>query len=67
VRTGFGQDGFGLGIGPEVEADGLEGAGGGGAHEPVVPDPREAFRKNVDEPTADELFSVMRRGSISAC
>jgi hypothetical protein len=58
VRPGFGKFGRGFGIGAEVEADGLEGAGGGGAYEPVVPHPREAFGQDVDEPVADELVGM---------
>jgi len=50
-----------------VEADGLEGAGGGGAHKSVVPDPREAFRKNVEEPAADELVGCEGEDAGLAC
>lgn len=55
VRLGFGEFGLGLGIGPEMEADGLQGAARCGAHEPVVPHAREALGQDVDQPTADEF------------
>lgn len=60
ARTGvwfrFGKLGLWFGIGPEVEADGLQGATCGGAHEPVVTHTRKAFGQDVDQPTAYELM-----------
>lgn len=43
VRPRLGEDEFRFGIGSEVEADGLQGAARGGAHEAVVTHARKAF------------------------
>lgn len=55
---GLGKFRLRFGIGPEMEADGLQAAGGRGTHEPVVPHAREAFGQDVDQPAADELVGM---------
>lgn len=58
VWFGLGKFRFRFGIGSEMEADGLQGAGGRGTHEPVVTHTCKAFGQDVDQPAADELVGM---------
>lgn len=55
VSPGFGEFGFRFRIGSEMEADGLQGAARGRAHEAVVTHTCKAFGQDVDEPAAYEF------------